>query len=178
MPQDATLEDTYKLYKRMITIGYDPSDGIIRMEVAAPSPEISVELSSLLLSYAEETINGLTELKREDQMRDALAGFELAQEERRKAQEQLIELQLQGAVLDPENVLAGLRARINAIEIELQEKELQLAALLDNLRPNQAKVDGVRADIKRLEVVLAELNEEMLDVSAGENSLARLSVRI
>ncbi|WP_170331868.1 capsule biosynthesis protein [Ruegeria arenilitoris] len=178
LPQDATLEDTYKLYKRMITIGYDPSDGIIRMEVAAPSPEISVELSTLLLSYAEETINGLTELKREDQMRDARAGFELAQEERRKAQEELIELQLQGAVLDPENVLAGLRARINAIEIELQEKELQLAALLDNLRPNQAKVEGVRADIQRLEAVLAELNAEMLDASAGENSLARLSVRI
>ncbi len=178
LPQDATLEDTYKLFRRMVTIGYDPSDGIIRMEVAAPAPEISVELSSLLLSYAEETINGLTELKRDDQMREAVAGFELAQEERRKAQEQLIELQLQGAVLDPENVLAGLRTRINAIEIELQEKELQLAALLDNLRPNQAKVDGVRADIQRLEVVLAGLNAEMLDASAGENSLAQLSVRI
>ncbi|WP_170383550.1 capsule biosynthesis protein [Ruegeria atlantica] len=178
LPQDATLEDTYKLFRRMITIGYDPSDGIIRMEVAAPAPEISVELSKLLLSYAEETINGLTELKRDDQMREAISGFEMAQEERRKAQEQLIDLQLQGAVLDPENVLAGLRGRINAIEIELQEKKLQLAALLDNLRPNQAKVDGVRADIQRLEVVLAGLNEEMLDASAGENSLARLSVRI
>ena len=178
LPQDASLEETHKLFRRMITIGYDPSDGIIRMEVAAPSPEVSVKLSERLLSYAEETINGLSELKREDQMRDAIATFENAQQERRKAQEALIELQLQGAVLDPENVIAGLRMRINAIEVELQEKELQLAALMDNLRPNQAKVDGVRADIQRLESVLAELNAEMVDVSAGENSLARLSVRI
>ncbi|UWR08094.1 MULTISPECIES: capsule biosynthesis protein [Ruegeria] len=178
LPQDATLEEAFKLYKRMVTIGYDPSDGIIRMEVAAPDPDTAVDLSNLLISYAEEKINGLTELKREDQMRDALQSFEDAQEERRKAQEALIELQLQGAVLDPENVIAGLRARINEIEIQLQDKELELAALLDNLRPNKAKVDGVQADINRLEAVLEELNAEMLDASAGENSLARLSVRI
>ncbi|MBO9411126.1 MULTISPECIES: capsule biosynthesis protein [unclassified Ruegeria] len=175
---DASLEETYKLFKRMITIGYDPSDGIIRMEVAAPSAELAVGLSERLLSYAEETINGLTELKREDQMREARTAFELAQAERRKAQEDLIELQLQGALLDPENVIAGLRGRINALETEIQDKELQLAALLDNLRPNQAKVDGARADIRRLEQVLDELNAQMLDVSAGENSLAQLSVRL
>ncbi|MEX0307144.1 MAG: capsule biosynthesis protein [Ruegeria sp.] len=175
---DAPLEETYKLYKRMITIGYDPSDGVIRMEVAAPSPEISVDLSKRLISYAEETINGLTELKREDQMRDALASFEAAQEARRQAQEDLIELQLQGAILDPQSVIASLRARIDQFELQLQDKELQLAALLDNARPNKAKVDGTRADIERLEAVLDELNAEMLDASAGENSLARLSVRI
>lgn len=178
LPENASLEDTYKLYKRMVTIGYDPSDGIVRMEVAAPEAEISVELSQLLISYAEERINSLSGLKREDQMRDAREGFEAAQSERRKAQEALIELQLQGALLDPENVIAGLRGRINEIEVVIQDKELELAALQDNRRPNQAKVDGVSADIARLEVVLAELNAEMLDASAGENSLARLSVRI
>ncbi len=111
-------------------------------------------------------------------MRDAREGFKAAQDERRRAQEALIELQLQGALLDPENVIAGLRGRINEIEVAIQDKELELAALQDNRRPNQAKVDGVSADIARLEVVLAELNAEMLDASAGENSLARLSVRI
>ncbi|WP_424831228.1 capsule biosynthesis protein [Ruegeria sp.] len=175
---DATLEDAYKLYSRMITVGYDPSDGIIRMEVVAPSPEISVDISRRLISYAEDKINSLTELKREDQMREAMQGFEDAQNERRKAQEALIELQLQGAVLDPQNVIASLRGRIDQVEVQLQDKELERAALLDNLRPNQAKVDGVSRDIARLEAVLANLNAEMLDASAGENSLARLSVRI
>ncbi|EEX09997.1 lipopolysaccharide biosynthesis protein [Ruegeria lacuscaerulensis ITI-1157] len=175
---DATLEDSFKLYKRMITIGYDPTEGVIRMEVAAPDPETATMFSQKLISYAEDRVNALSEKKREDQMRDAVEGFEAAQEARRQAQEDLIELQLKGAVLDPESVIAGLRARINEIEIQLQDKELQLAALLDNLRPNQAKVDGVRADIERLEAVLEELNAEMLDASAGENSLARLSVRI
>lgn len=178
LEQDATLEDAFKLYKRMITIGYDPTEGVIRMEVAAPDPETATLFSEKLISYAEDRVNALSEKKREDQMRDAVESFEAAQAARRKAQEDLIELQLEGAVLDPENVIASLRARINEIEIQLQDKELQLAALLDNPRPNQAKVDGVRADIERLQAVLEELNAKMLDASAGENSLARLSVRI
>ena len=175
---DATLEETYKLYNKMVTIGYDPTDGIVRMEVATPDPDYSVEISRRLIQYAEETINNLSELKREDQMREALKSFEDAQDARRQAQEDLIELQLQGAILDPQSVIISLRGRIDQFEIQLQEKELQLAALLDNQRPNKAKVDGVQADIDRLETVLEELNAEMLDVSAGENSLARLNVRI
>jgi len=175
---DATLEDAFKLFRRMIIVGYDPTEGVIRMEVAAPDPEISASFSERLISYAEDRVNSLSELKREDQMKDARAGFETAQEERRKAQEALVELQMQGAVLDPQNVIISLRTRIDQVEVQLQEKELQLAALLDNRRPNRAKVEGVRADIERLEVVLAELNSEMLDASAGENSLAHLSVRL
>ncbi|MEM1004722.1 MAG: capsule biosynthesis protein, partial [Pseudomonadota bacterium] len=157
---------------------YDPTDGIIRMEVAAPDAQTSTEFSERLISYAEDRVNTLSGEKRDDQMRDALDSFEAAQDARRQAQEDLIELQLQGAVLDPENVLASLRGRINEIEILLQDKQLELAALQDNLRPNKAKVDGVSADIARLEVVLDDLNAEMLDASAGENSLARLSVRV
>ena len=111
-------------------------------------------------------------------MRDAQLGFEEAEAERQKAQEALVALQQRGALLDPEGVIAALRGQINNVEIQLQEKQLQLAALLDNARPNQAKVDGASADVRRLENLLTALNERMLDASLGENSLAELSVRI
>lgn len=175
---EATNEEAYDIYQRMVTLGYDPTEGVIRMEVAAADPGTATEFSRRLISYAEERVNNLSEKKREDQMRDARKSFELAQEERRKAQENLVELQLKGAVLDPEGVIASLRGRIDQVEVQLQEKELQLAALLDNPRPNQAKVEGARGDIERLESVLADLNAEMVDASNGENSLARLTVRI
>ncbi len=175
---DASNEDAYKTYSRIVTIGYDPTEGVIRMEVAAPDPQVATEFSEKLLSYAEARVNNLSEKKREDQMREARASFESAQAERRKAQEALVNLQQQGSILDPEGVIAGLRARINQVEVQLQEKELQLAALLDNARPNAAKVDGARGDVERLRDLLASLNAEMLDASNGENSLAQLSVRI
>ncbi|MEX0368107.1 MAG: capsule biosynthesis protein [Ruegeria sp.] len=175
---DATNEEAYKTYGRVVTIGYDPTEGVVRMEVAAADPDIATAFSQQLIAYAEDRVNDLSEKKREDQMRDARQSFEMAQQERRNAQQALVELQQQGAILDPEGVIAGLRARINQVELQLQEKELALAALLDNARPNQAKVDGARGDIQRLNDLLTTLNAQMVDASKGENSLASLSVRI
>ncbi|MCV2888614.1 capsule biosynthesis protein [Ruegeria aquimaris] len=175
---DATNEEAYKIYSRIVKIGYDPTEGVIRMEVAAPDPQVATEFSESLLTYAEERVNNLSGQKREDQMREARQSFEDAQAERRIAQEALVELQQKGALLDPEGVIASLRGRIDQVEVQIQEKELQLAALLDNARPSKAKVDGARADIARLNDLLDGLNAEMLDTSRGENSLARLTVRI
>jgi capsular polysaccharide transport system permease protein len=171
-------EEAHKLYQKNVKIGYDPTEGVIRMEVAAADPNIAAEYSRALISYAEERVNHLSAQKRDDQMEDAMGGFDKAQEDRRLAQEALVQLQQKGAVLDPEGVIASLRSQINGIEIQLQEKQLQLAALLDNTRPNQAKVDGVSGDIGRLEDLLNTLNTRMVDASKGENSLAQLSVRI
>ena len=175
---DASNEEAYKLYSRFVKIGYDPTEGVIRMEVTAADPEVAKEFSSHLISYAEERVNNLSQQKRGDQMRDAMSGFENAQAERRNAQEALVKLQQRGSLLDPEGVIAGLRAQINNVELQMQEKQLQLAALLDNSRPNQARVDGVKGDIERLQALLDQLNYKMIDASQGENSLAQLSVRI
>jgi len=75
-------------------------------------------------------------------------------------------------------VIASIRSQINNLEIQIQEKRLELAALRDNLRPNQSRVEGTEADIRRMQIFLNELNARMTDVSQGENSLAQLAVRI
>jgi len=171
-------EAAYKLYKKNIKVGYDPTEGVLRMEVIAADPAVSAQFSQALIRYAEDRVNALSLQKRGDQMSDAQASFAQAEAERRAAQEALVNLQIKGATLDPEAVIAGLRAQINNVELQLQEKELQLAALLDNSRPNQSRVDGARGDVRRLNELLAQLNDKMTDASQGENSLAQLSVRI
>ncbi len=173
-----TNEAAYKTYQKNVEIGYDPTEGVIRMEVSAADPEVAALFSDRLIAYAEDRVNHLSEQKRTDQMKDAMIGFENAQIERRKAQEALVKLQQKGAVLDPEGVIVSLRGQINNVEIQLQEKQLQLAALLDNARPNRAKVQGAEGDVRRLEALLVKLNNRMIDASKGENSLANLSVRI
>ena len=175
---EPTNEEAYKVYRNNIKVGYDPTEGVLRMEVIAADPQTSAEFSEALINYAEERVNELSEQKRGDQMQDAMESFRQAEVDRRAAQEALVNLQLEGSTLDPEAVIAGLRAQINQVELQLLEKELQLAALLDNARPNQARVDGARGDIERLNDQLLELNARMTDVSQGENSLAQLRVRI
>ena len=173
-----TNEEAYATYSRNVKIGYDPTEGVVRMEVSAADPEAAAEFSRKLISYAQEKVNNLSQQKRADQMSEAASALSDAEGQRRAAQEQLVLLQQKGSVLDPEGVVASLRQQISTFEIQLEEKRLELAALQDNARPNRAKVSGAEADIRRLKAVIASLNNRMIDASAGENSLANLRIQI
>ena len=174
---DPTNEEAYKLYKKNIKIGYDPTEGVIRMEVIAADPNVATRFSEKLLSYAEERVNNLSQAKREDGMRDAQIGYDKAVESRREAQQRLIELQVADGV-DPEAVIAAIRAQITNYETLLIEKQLELAALMDNARPNSAKVDGAQGDVRRLQNALAQLNDRMNNATEGHNSLAKQAVTL
>jgi capsular polysaccharide transport system permease protein len=175
LKENPTNEEAYKVYKKNVKIGYDPTEGVIRMEVIAADPQVSAAFSESLLEYAEDRVNELSKQKREDGMRDALAGFETAQKNRRDTQEALIRLQIENGV-DPEAEIVAIRAQITTYEGLLIEKELALSALLDNPRPNKAKVDGARSDVRRLKEQLAKLNVKMNSATEGENSLAKQAV--
>ena len=175
---DPTNEEAYKVYKKNVKIGYDPTEGMIRMEVAAADPQVSADFSRQLIDYAEDRVNNLSQQKREDQMRDAREGFDRAETDRRAAQEALVRLQIEGSTLDPEGVIASLRAQISQLETQVIEKEIELASLLNNARPNQSRVDGARGTLEILNTQLTLLNSKMTDVSRGENSLAELAARI
>ena len=178
LSDDPTNEEAYKTYSKNVKIGYDPTEGMIRMEVAAADPQVSADFSSHLIDYAEERVNSLSSQKRDDQMRDAREGFERAEADRRAAQEDLVRLQIEGSTLDPEGVIASLRAQIGQLETQIIEKQIELQSLLANARPNQSRVDGARSTLTILEDQLALLNAKMTDVSQGENSLAELAARI
>ncbi len=170
-------EEAYRIYKRNVKIGYDPTEGVIRMEVVAADPEVAALFSEKLITYSEERVDELTRRKRADGMRTAVESLERAKVERREAQERLVSLQ-EGTFLDPDGIIAGLRGQINNVDLQLQEKELQLAALLDNARPNKARVDGVRGDIERFKALQSDLNKRMTDATSGETSLAAKAAQI
>ncbi|MEP2890407.1 capsule biosynthesis protein [Tateyamaria sp.] len=178
LSDDPTNEEAYKIYKKNVKIGYDPTEGMIRMEVAAADPAISADFSRQLIKYAEERVNNLSAQKRGDQMRDAQDGFDRAEADRRAAQEAMVRLQIDGAILDPASVIASYRTQISALETQIIEKEIELGGLLNNARPNQSRVDGVQGSLGVLKTQLGLLNDKMTDVSQGENSLAELAARL
>ncbi|THH35990.1 capsule biosynthesis protein [Aliishimia ponticola] len=178
LSEEPSTEEAHRAYKKNVKIGFDPTEGVIRMEVVAADPAVSQSFSEALISYAEERVNQLSAQKREDQMRDALEALAKAEEDRREAQGELVALQIEGATLDPEAVIAALRTQISEINGLITEKEIELDTLLNNTRPNQAKVDGARSTLNILRNRRSVLEAEMTDMSQGENSLAQLSINI
>ena len=172
---DASNEEAYKLYKRLVKIGYDPTEGIIRMEVAAADPKVSEEYSLALIKYAEEQVDNLSKRLREDQMKGSRESYIEAENKMIAAQNRVLELQEKLGVIDPASETSALMGQISNFETQLQEKKLQLQQLLDNPRPNQARVDGVKGDIKRLENLVAELRAQLTSGATGSASLARIT---
>ena len=178
LPANASNEQAYKLYKRNVKIGYDPSEGIIKMEVIAADPQTSARYSEALIRYAEERVDHLTQRKREDQMKGARESYEEAEAKMLAAQQEVQRLQEEMGVLDAGSEGAAIMGQINSFEVELLKKKLELAQLEANPRPNQARVEGVKGDISRLEQVISDLRAKLTDNGNGSGSLAAIQGKL
>lgn len=175
LPPDASNEDAYKLYQRNVKIGYDPSEGVIRMEVIAADPETSLRFSQALISYAEQQVDRLTARLREDQMRGARESYDDAEAKVAAAQDKVLQLQQRVGVLDPVSENSLVMEQIATLQTQLQAKRLELNQLLDNPRPNTARVQGARGDIERLEKSVAGLRQQLTRATGGSESLAAVT---
>ncbi len=171
----ATNERAYKIYKRNVKIGYDPSEGIIKMEVIAPKPELSRQFSELLISYAEEQVDRLTARLREDQMKGARESYDDAEAKVFAAQARVLELQEKVGIMDPVSETSLVMGQVSGFQTQLQQKRLELGQLLSNPRPSAARVDGVKGDIARLENLIAELRAQLTVNTGATESLAAVT---
>jgi len=174
---DASNEDAYKVYKKYVKLGFDPTEGVIRMELSTADPELSARFSEQLIEYAEERVDALSSEKRQDAVRTAIESLEQAKAERREAQERLVSLQ-EGTILDPEGEVANIRQLIGSAEMQLQEKQLALNTQLNNPRPNEARVDALRSEVEVLTTELAKQKARLTEASAGNASLASQAAAI
>ncbi len=172
---DATNEAAYRLYKRNVKIGYDPTEGLIKMEVIAADPKVSEEFSKALIGYAEEQVDQMSSRLREDQMKGARDSYTDAEAKMTAAQKKVMELQETLGILDPLTESSTIMGQVATFEVELQKKRLELQQLLDNARPNQARVDGAKGDISRLEAVIAELRAQLTTGTETSASLAQVT---
>ena len=175
---DASNEDLYRHYTKSVKVGFDPTEGVLRMEVAALTPDMSRVFSEALIGYAEERVDRITERKRADQMRGANESFKESEIKMIDSQQRVLTLQEQMGVLDPASESSSLMTQIGSFETQLREKRLQLAQLMDNTRPNAARVAGVEGDIERLEVLIAELRSQMTTSGGGDGSLASVTAQL
>lgn len=172
---NASNEATYALYQTKVKLGYDPTEGILKMEVVAADPQTSQAWSERLISYAEEQVDNMTQRLRDDQMQGARDSFDEAERRVLAAQARVLDLQERLGVLDPMTETSSLMSQITQFETQLRTKQLELDQLLANARPNQARVDGVRGDIGRLRALVQQLRSSMTDTVDGTASLARIS---
>jgi capsular polysaccharide transport system permease protein len=172
LPSDSSFEDAYKVYQRMVKVSYDPTEGLIRLSVVAPDPDQAVAFTRALISYAESEIDKLSQRKRDDQMRDAQVSYEDAEAKMLEAQQAVVALQEQNAVLSSEAEISLISTQIGQLEAQLSTERLALAQMESNENPNEARMDPIRRRIQALEAEIAILRDRMSQDGGDGQSLA------
>lgn len=175
LEEDATNEAAFDVYQDSVKIGYDPTEGVLNMEVIAPDPILSKQLSLSLISYAEQQVDAMTSRMRSDQMDGAIRTYEDAEAKMLAAQMRVQELQQNLGVLDPVAEGSVVMGKVAELESQLTAKQLELGQLLANSRPLQSRVDAVRGDIERLRDLIAETRLQLTQSSDSRSSLAAIT---
>jgi capsular polysaccharide transport system permease protein len=168
----ATNEEAYKLYKKEVLLSYDPSEGIIKMEVITAEPKIGLAYSEALISYAEEQVDQLTSRKREEQMKGARESYDEAEAARATAQAKLLALQKKFGVLDAGIDTQLLTQKIGQLELLQVQDQLGLVELESNARPNPAQLDPLKRRLAARGKMIADFRSQLTNPSSGGVSIA------
>jgi capsular polysaccharide transport system permease protein len=171
---DATSEQAYRLYSRNVQISYDPTEGIVKMEVVATDPATSASFSQALISYAEGQVDQLTQRLREDQMRGARESYEEAERKMLEAQRKVVQLQEQFKVLSSEVEVTLITAQITQLETQLLQDRLSLQQMQSNATPNLARMEPLQRRITTLEAEIAALRGKLTEDDGSGLSLAQV----
>jgi capsular polysaccharide transport system permease protein len=171
---DASNTALYKLYRRNVKISYDPTEGLIKMEVIAADPSIAVKYSKALIGYAEEQVDQLTARLRGDQMKGALEAYQDAEKKLTDANMKVVELQEKNKVVSSEAEVTLVTTQISQLESQLTLEQLSLAQMESNLRPNKARMDPVVRRIATLQDQIQQMRSKMTEDSSSGQSLAKV----
>lgn len=171
---DATDEAAYKLYKRNVKIAYDPTEGLIRMDIIAADPETTAAFSRALIGYAEEQVDHLTERLRKDQMQGSRESYAEAEASMLAAQRNVLELQEKYKILSSETEASLISQQVSTLETSLSKDRLSLAEMEQNLQPNQARMEPLKRRIQALQDEISLLRSKLTEDSQDGQSLAQV----
>lgn len=175
LPADASLEDGFSSYKSAVQIGYDPAVGVIKMTVRAYDAETALGYSHMLISYAEQRVDEMSQRVRNDQMQGAQDSYIQAETALMNAQQRVLDLQEQRGVLSPDAEINARMSLINNLNLQVEQRRLDLAEINANSSPNSSRANVLASEIERLEVRVIELRDGLTTSTAGGASLARVS---
>ena len=171
---DATSEAAYKLYKRNVKIGYDPTEGLIRMDVIAADPETAAGFSRALIGYAEEQVDHLTSRLREDQMKGSHESYTEAENNMLAAERKVVEIQERSKILSSEVEASLITQQVAALETRLTQDRLSLAEMEANAEPNQARMEPLKQRMASLKIEIQTLRDKLTEDGQSGVSLAQI----
>lgn len=178
LADDATDEEAYSVYQKKVVIGYDPTEGVIKMEVISPSPLTSLDISRSLIAFAEERVDQQTQRMRNEAMRGAQEGYQQAEDTLAAAQQEVADIQRKLDTFDTAATFSLIQGQVADLESQILAKELERAELTANTRPNPVKLKVLEQKLQVLEQKLREKKELITHGGNGKSSIVDINAEL
>lgn len=174
MPREAI----HARVQSMITVSYDPNEGLVRLSVTAYSKEMSADIARTLTSLAEKKVNDIHLQGRRERLAIVEGRLLQAERELMEAQEAAINLRERLGILDASSEIEMLLSKVEKLQGLTIEKELQLNLQEQNARPNPGKRRALKLEIEVLKKLTAEARLQLTDREREGMSFAEVSARL
>jgi capsular polysaccharide transport system permease protein len=154
---DATNEELFRFWKRVLRLSYDSASGLIDITVQALDPDSAQQIAQVILEESQLMINRLNDAQRTDSMANAERELAEAVESLRAARTALTVFRAETRIVDP---IADIQGRLGVVS-NLQQQLAQALVELDLLDPSTRVDDPRRAQLtRRIEVIRNRIEEE------------------
>lgn len=155
MKPGSNLEERLDYYRKRISAHPDATAGMIVLTVDSFNAELSRRVAVRLLEKAENYVNEVNQ-----KIADKQAGFvhqelEHASKNVEDTNHELVSLQNESSVINPEEAISGALKGIQDLKSELFRAEVELATLLRD-SPGSPRIDMLRGQIRSLDELVAK----------------------
>lgn len=163
IPADATFEEAYEYYQGLVDVRYDSQAGVSTLTVLATTAADARRFALAILGYAEQMVNDLSERARLDRMDFALQEVAGGEQRLAKARHAILELQREGAELNPQESATAVFNIRTELEGELAKTRAELRQLESFMKPEAHQVQALRQKIVSLEEQVQNENLKLVD---------------
>ncbi len=177
---EASQEEFLDYWTRMIKTSFDPTSGIINIEVQSFTPEHAREVAAATVELTQELANNLTASAREDALRFAEAELARQEERLREALASISNFREREQSVNPAATAELDIQLLSSLESRLVDLNARMAAISDSLDENAPSIVSLRRQAEALEgqidrrraAISGALTREGVDGAAVSNLLS------
>ena len=174
LSHDATNEDFYNFYLKMVQVGLDSSSSVSTLRVKAFTPEYAQKVAKIIISKSEELVNSLNNRIIDDTLHFSRNEVLVAGDDVRKASDALSHFRDKFQSIDPSketesvlNIVTGLGANLAQARTELIQAE-------SYMKPESIQVKNLKSKVEALKQQIQNERMRLANEKKGDDNLNQL----
>jgi capsular polysaccharide transport system permease protein len=161
LDEGASVEDLVAYWRRMVRIYYDPSIGLMEIEVRAFEPTDARAIATELFARSNARINQLSAIARGDTTRYARDELDTAMRRLKDARQALTLFRNETQIVDPSADIQGQMGLLTSLNSQLATALIDLDILTSTTQASDPRMEQTRRKIAVIEKRIAEEREKL-----------------